>query len=175
MFNKLHVVIAFGPEGEWCNKDNKIPFISKEDMQHFARTTQNQIVMMGSGTYKSLVRIDPNPLPGRAGLYVITSNANLLASKNEYFKFVTYDDAMEIIASQTVYLIGGYELAKGLSDKVDVWHISNVHADYIVQCPDMVKHNWRKDLNLGTLRSVATHEEFTYLEYNGIKVSNSNT
>ena len=168
MLNELHVVVAFGVNGEWST-DDKIPFYSKEDMRHFRRITLNKNVMMGHGTYESLTKIDNDPLRDRNKLYVITSDVRKLSSKDKIFTFITYEEALEIIAKETIYLIGGYGLVCNLAPHVDYWHISNISEEYIVSTEHTVKHNWRTDLPLGDLVSVETNPEFTYLLYKGFK------
>ena len=62
---------------------NEIPWISKEDMAHFRKTTMGHSVLMGRKTWESL----PAPLTRRTNI-IITTDVEKLGSKLEEY----YDD-----------------------------------------------------------------------------------
>ena len=128
-------------------KGGGIPWVCKDDMQHFKTLTKGGIVLMGSNTFNSL----PNgPLPDRENL-VITSDRSYGMTIHQGYG-VTWDnhisdelfDAIEDHGNKEVFIIGGGEIYKQCmpyATKLILTRINDIHrCDTFF--PDWSHVNW---------------------------------
>jgi dihydrofolate reductase len=79
---------------------NELLFHSKEDMQHFKRTTLNRTVVMGVNTAKSLPKF---PLPKRKN--IVYGRKPVEGAYAEYAMYK--EDIIKLAKKEEVYIIGG--------------------------------------------------------------------
>jgi dihydrofolate reductase len=89
------ITLIVAADKNWLiGKNNKLPWKSKEDLQHFKRTTMGCPIVMGRRTFESL----PNLLPGREH-FVVTSNSykNIKISESDLNKVHLCSSLMKAI------------------------------------------------------------------------------
>lgn len=95
-------------------KNNELIFNIKEDMKHFKKLTKNNIIVMGSKTFNSIIDMNGKPLPERVSV-VLTHNKNYEPKFNEF----VFHDVESILkhcktlndeVDKKVFIIGGGEL-----------------------------------------------------------------
>jgi dihydrofolate reductase len=92
------------------------------DMKHFKEVTMGHSIIMGRKTFESFPR---RPLPGRQNI-VITRNANW------QYPGVTVvhslDEAIASAETDIVFIIGGAQVYEQALPRVDVLHLTLIHA-----------------------------------------------
>ena len=92
------------------------------DMKHFKEVTMGHSIVMGRKTFESFPR---RPLPGRQNI-VITRNADW------QYPGVTVvhslDEAIAAAETDTVFIIGGAQVYEQALPRVDVLHLTMIHA-----------------------------------------------
>jgi dihydrofolate reductase len=147
--------------------DNKIPWLHKEDLRHFAKTTKNAIVIMGRKTFESV-----GPLAGRYNT-VLTSNPeehseDVFYARNVSEASIVAEDYWKKYPEKTVFVIGGsfvYEsfLYERLIDEIILTQINdNSEGDTFFELPDGWVVKKFKDLD-------KTATVYHYVKKNGEK------
>jgi dihydrofolate reductase len=101
-------------------KDNKLVILCRKDMNHFVRTTKNNIIVMGRKTFESLNCV---PLSGRRNVIITSRYIEGLEC------YSTVEDAIDALErdqnakGKDIYYIGGatlynYVIEKGLYDGI---------------------------------------------------------
>ena len=92
------------------------------DMRHFKQVTMGHSIIMGRKTFESFPR---RPLPGRQNI-VITRNSDWQYPEGT----VVHDLDQAIAAAQTdtVFIIGGAQVYELALPRVDVLHLTVIHA-----------------------------------------------
>ena len=92
------------------------------DMKHFKQVTMGYSIVMGRKTFESFPR---RPLPGRQNI-VITRNSDW------QYPGVTVahslDEAIAAAETDTVFIIGGAQVYEQALPRVDVLHLTMIHA-----------------------------------------------
>ncbi|MBR5672839.1 MAG: dihydrofolate reductase [Muribaculaceae bacterium] len=92
------------------------------DMKHFKQVTMGYSIVMGRKTFESFPR---RPLPGRQNI-VITRNSEW------QYPGVTVvhslDEAIAAAETDTVFIIGGAQVYEQALPRVDVLHLTMIHA-----------------------------------------------
>ncbi len=92
------------------------------DMKHFKEVTMGHSIIMGRKTFESFPR---RPLPGRQNI-VITRNADW------QYPGVTVvhslDEAIASAETDIVFIIGGAQVYEQALSRVDVLHLTQIHA-----------------------------------------------
>ncbi len=92
------------------------------DMKHFKEVTMGHSIIMGRKTFESFPR---RPLPGRQNI-VITRNADW------QYPGVTVvhslDEAIASAETDIVFIIGGAQVYEQALPRVDVLHLTQIHA-----------------------------------------------
>ncbi len=92
------------------------------DMKHFKEVTMGHSIIMGRKTFESFPR---RPLPGRQNI-VITRNADW------QYPGVTVvhslDEAIASAETDIVFIIGGAQVYERALPRVDVLHLTQIHA-----------------------------------------------
>ena len=104
--------------GRQCNLLCHLP----ADMRHFKQVTMGHSIIMGRKTFESFPR---RPLPGRQNI-VITRN-----SEWQYPEVTVVHDLDQAIAAaqtDTVFIIGGAQVYELALPRVDVLHLTVIHA-----------------------------------------------
>lgn len=116
----LIAVVAMDPN-RLIGRDGSLPWHLPEDLAFFKKTTLGHPVLMGRKTFESIGR----PLPKRR-------NIVLTRDKTWSHPGVDVIHSPEEIpdADGNVFVIGGAEIYKALSGRIDEWLISHVHATH---------------------------------------------
>lgn len=144
--------------------EGKLPWPRLDaDLQWFKDSTKNNVVIMGSITWKSL----KNPLPNRVNVVV---SSTLQPEAN-----ITYDDPIEAVkecvdrfSDKDIYIIGGqsiYDATKHLCNK---FYITEIDANY--KCDKFFNLSYVKEKfqivdELFTIDATETTPRFTVKEY----------
>lgn len=145
--------------------EGKIPWPCLDfDLQWFKDSTENNVVIMGSTTWKDLKQ----PLSNRVNI-VISSTLKVEAN-------ITYDDPVDAVKdsvdrypNKDIYIIGGqavYDATKHLCEK---FYVTEIDANY--KCDkffdlDYVKNNYQTVEELFTIEATDTTPKYTVKEYN---------
>ncbi len=101
-------------------QEYSLPWVCPEDLNHFKATTLNQIVIMGSGTWKSLGR----KLPNRTNI-VITSRPGEIQDP-DVITFSNPQQALEFVKDKDAYVIGGQLLLESMRSDLDMIMLSRI-------------------------------------------------
>ncbi|MDR2568179.1 MAG: dihydrofolate reductase [Mycoplasmataceae bacterium] len=102
---------------------NKLPWKIKEEMEHFVKTTINQVVVMGSNTYASIGK----PLPNRENI-VLSFNENKKIDGVKVYNSV--DQILRDYQDKDVYVIGGKKTFEAFWDIADELIVSVIQEIY---------------------------------------------
>lgn len=139
------IIIAAVSQNGVIGKDGIMPWHSKEDFQHFKRTTMGYPLIMGRKTFEAL----GNPLKGRL---------NIILTKNKNYRVNTEDDNVKIFQDITdaykfcenrneekIFVIGGGQIYEKEINNMDKLVISEMKlkADGNVYFPVINKNIWK--------------------------------
>lgn len=111
------IIIAAVSQNNVIGKNGSIPWHSREELQHFKRTTMGYPIIMGRKTFESIGK----PLKGRVNI-VITRNPNFGNDIEGIEKFYNLKDAIDFCEThnyEKVFFIGGekiYKIAVNIAD-----------------------------------------------------------
>ena len=97
----------------------------KGDMQWFKDMTTNNIVVMGSTTWKSLGK----SLPNRINV-VISSKLHVYANLTYADPATAITELQERYQGKDIYIIGGQALYDSVKELVDIFYVTEIDADY---------------------------------------------
>ncbi len=122
-------ILATGKLGE-LGVNNQLLFHVPEDLKHFKKLTENQVVVMGRKTHDSIKAITglPQGLPNRHN-YVL-SRSSVGCKFNKVMTIYDKDDLDQVALERDVWVIGGAEVYKLYLDKVDEVYHTLVDAEY---------------------------------------------
>ncbi len=132
-------------------RDGRLPWHLPEDLAFFKKTTLGHPILMGRKTFESIGR----PLPKRR-------NIVLTRDKTWSHEGVEVIHSPEEIpdSTDTIHVIGGAEIYKALSDRIDEWLVSHVKE---IHEGDTYLAAFEKDFpNVGI---VEEHADFTVKRY----------
>jgi dihydrofolate reductase len=156
------IVAVERKQGIGFNGSMPWPHLS-EDMRWFSDTTKNNVVVMGSTTWKSIGK----SLPDRINV-VISSTLHADATH-------TYDDPVEAVkdlakrySNKNIFIIGGqkvYDATKHLAEK---FQVTEIDADY--ECDrffdlEFVTQKFKQVEELFTIESTDKEPKYTVKEY----------
>ena len=102
-------------------RNGSLPWHLPEDLAFFKKTTLGHPILMGRKTFESIGR----PLPKRRNI-VLTRDRSWTHEGVEVIH-----SPQEIPDSvETIHVIGGAEIYKALSDRIDEWLVSHVHENH---------------------------------------------
>lgn len=104
-------------------KNNTIPWKNKEELLHFKKITENNIVVMGTKTYYSIGK----PLANRTNI-VLSKNTNLKIDNVQVIN--NYEEILKLAEHQDVFVIGGSEIYKLFEFYYDELIISQINGNY---------------------------------------------
>ena len=130
----MDMVVAVNKNGI-IGRNNKLLWDIPEDMKHFRRLTNHNIIVMGRRTFDSLPF---GPLKSRINI-VITSTPNKYKDgyKNTDVIFCNLDESEEILkklqenTNKKIYIIGGSEIYKSFFSKCKNIYVTHVDTDEI--------------------------------------------
>lgn len=121
------IIIAAISKNNVIGKDGKIPWHSKEELQHFKTTTMSFPVIMGRKTWEAIAK----PLKGRLNV-VITHDQNFSTQFHEVIVFQSLQLAFSYFSTSIytkVFIIGGGEIFSEAIDKVDSLILSEMNFE----------------------------------------------
>ncbi len=141
------IIIAAISKNNVIGLDGKIPWHSKEELQHFKQTTMSFPVIMGRKTWEVIAK----PLKGRLNV-VITRNQSFSTQFHEVIVFQSLQLAFSYFSTSIynkVFIIGGGEIFSEAIDKVDSLNLSemNFEAEGDTFFPEIDGTKWVLDSN----------------------------
>ena len=116
----LTAIVAMDPN-RLIGAGGKLPWHLPEDLAFFKKTTLGHPILMGRKTFESIGR----PLPKRR---------NIVLTRDHSWSYPGVDvihSPEEIPQTDgKIFVIGGAEIYKVLSGRIDVWLVSHVHANH---------------------------------------------
>ncbi len=142
----LIAVVAMDPN-RLIGRDGSLPWHLPEDLAFFKKTTLGHPVLMGRKTFESIGR----PLPKRR-------NIVLTRDKTWSHPGVEVIHSSEEIpdAEGTIFVIGGAEIYKALSGRIEEWIVSHVHAAH-----EGDTHLAEFEQDFPVVETVEEHADFT--------------
>jgi dihydrofolate reductase len=132
------------------------------DMNWFKERTTNNVVVMGSNTYRSIGKTLPN-------------RVNAVISSKMHVGALTFGDPVEAVkelssrySKKDIFVIGGQSVYESLRDLVEVFYVTEIQAGYV--CDkffdlDYVKKNYPTVTELSSFEATATTPAYTINEY----------
>lgn len=141
------IIIAAISKNNVIGKDGKIPWHSKEELQHFKQTTMSFPVIMGRKTWEAIAK----PLKGRLNV-VITRDQSFSTQFHEVIVFQSLHLAFSYFSTSIynkVFIIGGGEIFSEAIDKVDSLILSemNFETEGDIFFPEIDGTKWTLDTN----------------------------
>jgi dihydrofolate reductase len=147
---RLIAVVAMDPN-RLIGRDGTLPWHLPEDLAFFKKTTLGHPILMGRKTFESIGR----PLPKRRNI-VLTRDTTWSHPGVEVIH-----SPEEIPASdETIFVIGGAEIYKTLTNRISEWLVSHVHA---VHEGDTYLAEFERDFPV--VETVEEHTAFTVRRY----------
>ncbi|MEK6553442.1 MAG: dihydrofolate reductase [Bacteroidota bacterium] len=141
------IIIAAISKNNVIGLDGKVPWHSKEELQHFKQTTMSFPVIMGRKTWEAIAK----PLKGRLNV-VITRNQSFSTQFHEVIVFQSLQLAFSYFSTsiyKKVFIIGGGEIFSEAIDKVDSLILSemNFETEGDTFFPEIDGTKWVLDTN----------------------------
>lgn len=141
------IIIAAISKNNVIGKDGKIPWHSKEELEHFKKNTMSFPVIMGRKTWETIGK----PLKGRLNV-IITRNEDFSTQFHEVIIFHSLQQAFSYFRTSVydkVFVIGGGEIFKEAIDNVDTLTLSemNFETDGDTFFPEIDESKWTIDTN----------------------------
>ena len=119
------IIIAALAGNNVISDSGKIQWYSKEELNHFKKTTIGFPVLMGRKTFESIGQ----PLNDRINL-ILSRNPNYKINCNDCIKFSSIDNAIGFCAKESyrkIFIIGGGEIFRQTIDLADKLIISDMN------------------------------------------------
>lgn len=122
--NNLSAIVVIA-ENSAIGKNNDLLCHLPADLKHFKELTMGHTIIMGRRTFESLPK---GALPGRENI-VVTRNADYQAAGAVVCHSV--DEALQKASMPGErFIIGGAQLYAATIDKVDMLHLTELHASF---------------------------------------------
>ena len=122
---KLYHVVAMA-RNRVIGKNNKLPWHFPADLKHFKNLTTGSTVIMGRKTFESIGK----PLPNRENFVLTRSGTvNVPVANNLHF-FDSIENALEKVATNTAYIIGGATLYAQTMNLVQGIYLTYIDEDH---------------------------------------------
>lgn len=152
----------------WCEdknqgiaKNQKLPWNIPEELNHFKKTTLNQVVVMGYNTFLSIGK----PLPNRTNIVLTKKHKNHLNA--DVFIYSDLKKVFHDFASTDIYVIGGKKIYEQALEYANELIVSRLNKSY--KCDLFLK----LDLESFELKKVDKFDEF-HVNYYVRKKANNN-
>jgi dihydrofolate reductase len=136
------IIIAAVSKNNVIGNDGKVPWYSKEELEHFKKMTMTFPVIMGRKTWDSIGK----PLIGRLNV-IITRNEEFISQYKEATPFHSVQEAIGFFKTsvyEKVFVIGGgqiFQEAIGLADEMVVSEM-NFNCEGNVYYPEYDGSKW---------------------------------
>lgn len=125
----LSMIIAMD-ENKMIGYKNGLPWNIPKDLSLFKHLTENNIVIMGNKTFKSIGK----PLINR--INIVLTKTNGLNNKENLFFFNNYSKAIEFALefqnklNKKIFIIGGKQIYEIFFPMIDELHLSTIKGTY---------------------------------------------
>lgn len=120
----IKMILASDLNGCIGYKDDLV-FKSRKDLKRFKQLTTNNIVVMGSNTYKSL---GYKPLPNRINIVLssklVDNNVQVHSNINSML-----DDMLKYYPEKTIWIIGGANIYKQFTNMADEIYVTEFNSE----------------------------------------------
>ena len=120
------------------DKDGKLLYCIPDDLRHFKKETEGNIVVMGRRTFESLGK----PLTNRDN-YVLTRSRNF--SPEGVTILNNYHDVSGLVIKGDIYIIGGgeiYEQYMEYADELIITHVDATNDNATTFFPSINEYAW---------------------------------
>lgn len=142
--------------------DNKLPWICKEDLQHFKLLTTGSTVIMGHNTFKSI---------GKA----LPSRSNIVISKDPELKILDclVSNSLEDAVNNTediVFIIGGEQIYRESLQYADYMYITEIQKEVKGDTffPEIDKTIWKETTRIKKSQTIPEVLEYHFVIYTRI-------
>jgi dihydrofolate reductase len=137
-------IIVATAKNNVIGKKNALPWYLPEDLKHFKKVTDGQIVLMGSKTFESIVDRLKKPLPNRTSV-VISSRADYPVPEGVLL-YTNLDQALADFKDKNLFVIGGASIYNQTIDKADKLYVTEVdqEIDGDAFFPEINKSIWQE-------------------------------
>lgn len=162
--NLKRIIIAAVSQNGIIGQDGKIPWHSKEELNHFKETTLGSPILMGRKTYTSLGK----PLPGRLNI-IISRNSHEKKGTNLLY-FSSVKSAYQYLRNNNytkVFICGGSSIYRNVIKHAEEMIISHMNFESIgnAKFPRINPKLWKK-------KKEKLHNDFIVQRYVRINKSN---
>lgn len=113
-------------QGQGIGFQNQMPWPRlTEDLRWFKENTVNNVIVMGSNTWKSIGR----PLPDRINV-VISSQLQKKANLTYSDPIEAINDLKERCKNKLIFIIGGQQLFEATKHIIEKFYVTEIHANY---------------------------------------------
>ena len=124
-------LIAAVSENGVIGKDKDIPWYIPEDFRHFAKTTKDHVILMGSSTWDSLPEA-ARPLRHRTNVVLSSKRTfkNAISCSTLSEALICCNTESEKLKTAEIFVIGGaslYEQTIGIADKLIISRVTGQH------------------------------------------------
>ena len=136
----IHAIVAIDENGA-IGRQGELLCHLPADMRHFKEVTMGNSIIMGRKTFESFPR---RPLPGRQ---------NIVITRDPKWAYpgvtVTHnlDEAIAAAQTDTVFIIGGAQIYELAMPRVEVLHLTRIHARWAsadVFFPKLDMNQWQE-------------------------------
>ena len=136
----IHAIVAIDENGAIGRQGDLLCHLPA-DMRHFKEVTMGNSIIMGRKTFESFPR---RPLPGRQ---------NIVITRDPKWAYpgvtVTHnlDEAIAAAQTDTVFIIGGAQIYELAMPRVEVLHLTRIHARWAsadVFFPKLDMNQWQE-------------------------------
>jgi dihydrofolate reductase/thymidylate synthase len=151
-------------------KDNKIPWSIPQDLKHFKKLTENNVVVMGRKTYDSLPD-NYRPLPNRINIVLSKSEQKDSAQSNLFFynkidtMIMDFGNKLNtIIKGKKLFVIGGDNIYKQFMQLNLVYKIistqilKDFNCDKFISCYDILNFNLIQNNSSSKLKLIKSYD-----------------
>lgn len=117
----IHAIVAIDENGA-IGRQGELLCNLPADMRHFKEVTMGNSIVMGRKTFESFPR---RPLPGRQNI-VITRDPKWIYPGVSVAH--NLDEAIAAAQTDTVFIIGGAQIYELAMPRVEVLHLTRIHA-----------------------------------------------
>ncbi len=163
---KVYPIVAMSINGV-IGRNNKLPWLCKEDLKRFKELTTNNVVIMGRKTHDSIGKI----LPNRINI-VVTSSVNIVTSKSEELHFCP-DLSSALLLANTFnkrnFIIGGDTIYKQTIPLWDILYLTIINKEILDGDTFFLdRRDWKHYIQTNRLEDNETNEEYLQLVKNVI-------
>jgi len=123
--NPIVAIVACTPSGV-IGLGGAMPWKLTTDLRRFKSLTMGGTLVMGRKTYDSIGK----PLPGRETIVLSRTPPETLPVERLHYA-LSVENAFEIAETlaQSIYVVGGAEIYKLFSDRIDQWWVTRVFSN----------------------------------------------